>query len=282
MSEFAKNQIVSSNGEDVIFVSFLCPEDNERDEISLEELKKIMLSNVKIELGAISYSIDYDKEDLKVIVTGRLDGSTTDFCSKVDLQEFVDEFATSIYNDKSFNDSAVIKKVVEHISSQMVYELFQSEGRITSHIPYLTPVMIYSGDKTLLCAQSIEFNNKEKTVSIYGGVSHFSLKDIEFDKITVITNKMNIELTGDADLLSDTEKKLEIIDSEEGIVKKYVIKYENVNVVENKSEVPYEVSLDYMECDKEEFFDRYVKFINSKEEILNNESVDDLFDDLDF
>lgn len=282
---YERNEIVEireENNKKGVYASFPCEEDNSYDYLLLEDIPNIVFipefiqsyKNARIKECNISFTTKYDPNDPYNI---KLTASANDTHGEsviMDLQAIVDKLCLSAYELMDLDEYQEIQELKSNAINSVASKLLEGEGILISNKYDFMGKIIDKQNNVVGIIDSFDIkieNENYITVNLNKVVSYFALKDIEVKAIKFPTGRNVLEIND-----------FEIIESDEGILRNYVLKAKIAFTSEDSSQELLGIGRQFIN-DPETFFDNRAQLLTSKEEIFKQDdiknTVSDLFDD---
>lgn len=289
MALYERNSIHYSEEEkdDIVYVSYPCPEDGTHDYLALRNIYRVFLcvtnhkvfdlSTCSLEETMVHYGCDYHrpKDSSNIYICASIEDFTGN-PSKIELQTFVDELAESIYDNKNIDEYKGVIEAKGNALLNLKDSYFNEKGVVLANSSYNVVGRILDKDDNvvgIINNFSTLQDNKDMIFSLNNCVSYLSLKDVESPTIEFTTGKINIVITD-----------FDIFTSVEGVLRDYQIKINNSHIELSNKPIIAESISDIN--DHELFFDERADLLSAREKVFKtndaSNNVDTLFDDFDF
>lgn len=287
MSLYERNSIQYVNNEEVVYVSYPCDDDNEYDHLLLSNLSKVAvathnieilnMANCNIDSIDISFECEFNKDiDNKNVY---LYACKDDFRAepvKIELQDFVDSLAESVYKNDDFENIDKIKEAKQEAILNFRNDIFKATGQVSAGYIYDVVGRVVDVNRdTITIINNLETSIEGDNIvfTLNDCVSYMPLKDINVSKIEFITEQVKFVITSFA-----------IESSTEGMFRHYKIIANSV-YVEETTELPIAITETDIR-DEDLFFDERVKLLSDRNKVFDNNSnssdVEDMFSDFEF
>lgn len=287
MALYERNSIQLIDNEEAVYVSYPCEDDNEYDHILVSNLSKVAINihnikmyniiNCNIDNTDISFECKYDKVIDPVNVY--LYACKDDFKStpvKIELQDYVDSLAESIYKNDDFENIDKIKEAKQNAISNFMNDIFNLTGQISAQYIYDTVGRIIDKNGDIISIINNFETNIDDGITVFSlndCVSYIALKDIDTPKIEFITNHVKI-----------TIDKFTILSSSEGMFRQYKIIVNSAKIENTTEKQIAETNTEIINEDL--FFDERVRLLSDRNKVFSNNTksndIEDMFSDFDF
>lgn len=263
------------NGKEVLYASYPCIDDGEVDYLVIDEIKDIKTSSRHIKCinyatastheRDINFSLNYDSEN-GILLTGSIDSINRS--SALDVDEFVDGFADSIYADNDFDLSEMMFQNKNELETLIKKDAFNSDGLIEINRVYRRPIKLYNNNNSIVgIGQSITFS--ESAVLVEQIISLLPSSEIDIFKIEILNEASTITLT-----------RLSNVELSENKFKEAIAEFKSI-------EIEKDINSDKLLCaklsnDYEEALDIMGIFLPKISSMIADSSSDDFDFDFDF